>query len=177
MSFRQLTVQPVAKISSKWWYFRFMDHWGISKRNNHQSKGADHLLTKNPVHTIKKFSQRAHLGIPWNKSELEHTGSDDVMKHFLCYCPFVRGIHRIPRTKGQWRGALMYFFYRFSLQATKDHHAISVYCCPREQFRHAPNQWDTSLHCNDVSHWLGACLNCSLWSLFTTFANFCGNIS
>ena len=27
---------------------------------------------------------------------------------------------------------------------------------------YAPGQWETSLHCNDVSHWLGAYLN---WSL------------
>ena len=74
-----ISMQPVANISSKWWYFRFMDHWGISKRNNHQSKGADHLLTKNPVHTIKKLPQRAHLRIPWNRRELD---SDDVMKYF-----------------------------------------------------------------------------------------------
>ena len=38
---------------------------------------------------------------------------DDVIKwkHFPCYCPFVRGIHRSPVKsphKGQWRGALMF---------------------------------------------------------------------
>ena len=32
----------------------------------------------------------------------------------------------------------------------------------RDQFRYAPSQWETSLHCNDVSHWLGACID---WSL------------
>ena len=40
---------------------------------------------------------------------------DDVIKwkHFPCYWPFVRGIHRSPVNsphKGQWRGALMYSF-------------------------------------------------------------------
>ena len=40
---------------------------------------------------------------------------DDVIKwkHFLCYWPFVRGIHRSPVNsphKGQWRGALMFSF-------------------------------------------------------------------
>ena len=40
---------------------------------------------------------------------------DDVIKwkHFLRYCPFVRGIHRSPvisPDKGQWRGALMLSF-------------------------------------------------------------------
>ena len=38
---------------------------------------------------------------------------DDLIKwkHFLCYWPFVRGIHRSPVNsphKGQWRGALMF---------------------------------------------------------------------
>ena len=38
---------------------------------------------------------------------------DDVIKckHFLCYWPFVRGIHRSPVNsahKGQWRGVLMF---------------------------------------------------------------------
>ena len=41
---------------------------------------------------------------------------DDVIKwkHFPRYWPFVRGIHRSPVNsphKGQWRGALMLFFY------------------------------------------------------------------
>ena len=40
---------------------------------------------------------------------------DDVIswKHFPCYWPFVRGIHRTPVNhphKGQWRGALVFFF-------------------------------------------------------------------
>ena len=40
---------------------------------------------------------------------------DDVIKwnHFPCYWPFVWGIHRSPVNsshKGQWRGALMFFF-------------------------------------------------------------------
>ena len=40
-------------------------------------------------------------------------GHDDVIKwkHFPCYWPFVRGIHRSPVNsphKGQWRGALMF---------------------------------------------------------------------
>ena len=34
----------------------------------------------------------------------------------------------------------------------------------RDQSRYAPNQWETSLHCNDVSHWLGVYLDWSLVS-------------
>ena len=32
----------------------------------------------------------------------------------------------------------------------------------RDQSSYTPNQWETSLQCNDVSHWLGAYIN---WSL------------
>ena len=32
----------------------------------------------------------------------------------------------------------------------------------RNHFVHAPNHWETTLHCNVVSHWLGACTK---WSL------------
>ena len=38
------------------------------------------------------------------------------------------------------------------------------------QFRCAPSQWETSLHCNDVSHWLGAYLD---WSLVSRFGVSC----
>ena len=44
---------------------------------------------------------------------------------------------------------------------------------PRDQSRYAPSQSETSLQCNDVSHWLGAHLDWSLcaiimWSTFFT---------
>ena len=35
----------------------------------------------------------------------------------------------------------------------------------RDQSRYEPSQWETSSHCNDVSHWLGTYLD---WSLPTT---------
>ena len=28
----------------------------------------------------------------------------------------------------------------------------------RDQSRYVPSQWETLLHCNDVSYWLGACI-------------------
>ena len=37
---------------------------------------------------------------------------------------------------------------------------ISSYC--RDQSRYVPSQWEMLLHCNDISHWLGAYLD---WSL------------
>ena len=44
----------------------------------------------------------------------------------------------------------------------------SIYC--RDQSRCAASQWQTSLHCNDVSHWLGAYLD---WSLILFMFCFC----
>ena len=35
----------------------------------------------------------------------------------------------------------------------------------RDQSRYGPSQWETSLHCKDISNWLGAYLN---WSLCLT---------
>ena len=40
----------------------------------------------------------------------------------------------------------------------------------RDYFVHAPCQWETTLHCNVIAHWLGAYTNCSpfwwwLWML------------
>ena len=44
----------------------------------------------------------------------------------------------------------------------------SIYC--RDQSRCAASQWETLLHCNDVSHWLGAYLD---WSLILFMFCFC----
>ena len=33
----------------------------------------------------------------------------------------------------------------------------------RDHSVHAPIQWEATLHCNVVSHWLGACTDWSLW--------------
>ena len=43
---------------------------------------------------------------------------------------------------------------------------ISIYW-NREHFVHAPSQWRTMLHCNIVSHWLGAYTKWSLWVVVT----------
>ena len=40
----------------------------------------------------------------------------------------------------------------------------------RDPSRYAPSQWETSLHCNDVSHWLGAYLD---WSLHMRVIHCC----
>ena len=39
----------------------------------------------------------------------------------------------------------------------------------RDQSMYAPSQWEMSLHCNDISHWLGAYLDWSLifWKIFS----------
>ena len=36
---------------------------------------------------------------------------------------------------------------------------VRYHSTSRDQSRYAPNQWETSLQCNDVSHWLGAYLD------------------
>ena len=41
----------------------------------------------------------------------------------------------------------------------------------RDQSRYAPSQWETSLHCNDVSHWLGTHLGQSLLPHSPTWPN------
>ena len=43
---------------------------------------------------------------------------------------------------------------------------------PRDLYRYAPSPWETSLHCNDVSHWLGAYLDWSLLSVMLINAAF-----
>ena len=52
--------------------------------------------------TLCLMTYRRHQFIVWN----DH---DDVIiwKHFPRYWPFMRGIHRSPAHKRQWRGALM----------------------------------------------------------------------
>ena len=45
-------------------------------------------------------------------------------------------------------------------------HTVSLaykYMWCRADSRFAPSQWETALLCNDVSHWLGASLESSLW--------------
>ena len=54
----------------------------------------------------------------------QHVFHDDVMKwkHFPRYWPFVRRIHRSPVNsphKGQWRGALMFFYLRLNKRLSK----------------------------------------------------------
>ena len=44
---------------------------------------------------------------------------------------------------------------------------------PRDQSRYAPSPWETSLHCNDVPHWLGAYLD---WSLLSILYRSCWSI-
>ena len=42
--------------------------------------------------------------------------------------------------------------------------SISKFC--QGYFVYVPSYWETTLHCNVVSHWLGACTK---WSLFCTY--------
>ena len=48
---------------------------------------------------------------------------------------------------------------------------FSLHC--RDQSKYTPRQWEMSLQCNDVFHWLGAYLDWSLIHLFTVGPNYC----
>ena len=48
-------------------------------------------------------------------------------------------------------------------------HTVLYWC--RDHFVYAPNQWETTLRCNVVSHWLGACTNWSLLVFLLCFGN------
>ena len=39
----------------------------------------------------------------------------------------------------------------------------------RDHFVYAPSQWETTLQCNVVSHWLGACKKWSLYALWQCY--------
>ena len=61
--------------------------------------------------TIQSLSPITHCN---QKCCLFHHDDFIKWKHFPCYWPFVRGIHRSPANslhKGQWCRALMFFFY------------------------------------------------------------------
>ena len=47
-------------------------------------------------------------------------------------------------------------------------HVWPSYIRPRDNFLCAPSQWETTLQCNVVSHWLGACWEWSVWALTQT---------
>ena len=46
---------------------------------------------------------------------------------------------------------------------------------PRAHSRFGPSQWETTLHCNDVSHWLGASLESPVTSSNTEFKAWISN--
>ena len=48
----------------------------------------------------------------------------------------------------------------------KEDGKVSVDCMDRADSRFAPSQWETTLLCNDVSHWLGASLKSALMEWF-----------
>ena len=64
--------------------------------------------------------------------------------------------------KGHWCRALMFSLMAAWTKSWKnvvvgDSMSLSWLCCDstRDQFRYAPNQWNRSLHHNNISHWLG----------------------
>ena len=108
---------------------------------------------------------------------------DDFIKwkHFTCYWPIVWGIHwslvNSPH-KGQWRGALMFSLICTWINAGVNNREAGdlrrhsahyddigmaedeIFC--RDLSVDVPSQWETTLHCNVISYWLGAYTK---WSL------------
>ena len=77
-------------------------------KNNHNEKDGDYNATENN----DENDDNGYDGYHDIQSKKTH---DDVIKwkHLPRYWHFVRGIHRSPANsphKGQWRGALMFFF-------------------------------------------------------------------
>ena len=79
----------------------------------------------------------------------KHYDHDDVIKrkHFLHYWPFVRGIHRSLH-KGQWRGALMFFYLRLIKRLSKHSRGWWFETPSRSLWRHRnyiPVWWKLSI--------------------------------
>ena len=124
-----ISVHPVTKLSSKWWHkSRVSCQKGPTRHAYAWLIGPfwqDTLDIWTTVPTISPRMSEPYIPVLyfsfflprfrtlpqlWTAKNANH---DDVIKwkHFPCYWPFVRGIHRSPVNsphKGQWRGALMF---------------------------------------------------------------------
>ena len=68
-------------------------------------------ISQGPMYQLVIFQSNRQCS--WVFHRCSFTAHDDVIKwkHFACYWPFVRGIHRSPANsphKGHWREALMF---------------------------------------------------------------------
>ena len=101
---------------------------------------------QNIISYIQKCSSRK---MPWKTSGFEFvsvsmckwikTLHDDVIKwkHFPCYWPFVRGIHRSPVSsphKGQWRGAWMFSLICAWINNWVNNREAGDFRCPRGHY-------------------------------------------
>ena len=119
------------------------------------------------------------------------SGSDQRIHQTSASLAFVRGIHRWPvnsphkgavtRKMFPFDDVIMMLLFYFQTEIS----SVWLFQCPwfnniqsgahdnpslhRYQFGHVSSQWETSLPCYDVSHWLGAYLNCSLHSVLKAF--------
>ena len=71
-----------------------------------------------------------------------------------CWTYFLTFLPHSLRLKGVVMSSALCFWVQASI-------CLYIYKC-MDQSRYGPSQWETSLHCNDVSHWLDAYLD---WSL------------
>ena len=96
--------------------FRFRNKWNTLERmKNFNILGLqvnENMSWKSDIDVLdNKFAKCAWPSLSGAQQVTRHF-HDDVIKwkHFPCYWPFVRGMHRSPVNsphKGQWRGALM----------------------------------------------------------------------
>ena len=94
------------------WFFGILKHWLVIEYYIHiwQVFSQLGLGDSCQLWTWFNWSNKYFCQIRYVPNRKIH---DDVIKwkHFLCYRPFVRGIHRPPVNSphiGQWRGALMF---------------------------------------------------------------------
>ena len=59
------------------------------------------------------------------------------------------------RTKRIFTRFQLWAYKPFVKQATGNISYIKPSCILKNHFVHAPSQWETTLHCNIISHWLG----------------------
>ena len=67
-----------------------------------------------------------------------------------------RRIHKMTPACEVWT-IMRYKYYRHTMQPCG-----SIFSIIMDQSRYVPSQWEMSLQCNNVSHWLGVCLD---WSM------------
>ena len=98
-----------------------------------------------------------------------YSDSDQRKHQSSVLLAFVRGIHRRPvnsphkwpvtRKMFPFDDVIMRWIYWSVMQKAVSCCDVNMYCWYRDQSRLAPSQWETLLHGNYISHWLGPYLD------------------